>query len=126
MVLTKRTYLTPEPAAPSFPLSPFGPLGPFNPGLPAGPLEPGTGVLVPGFPGSPVILSIQHRLALIDLQTNRCWLILSESFYMSIIYGWIYQITRTHFDFATHKDLKITSSDERNCQDQLEKVTKAR
>ena len=59
VVLPQRTYLIPDPPAPSFPLSPLGPLGPFNPGMPAGPLGPGgpgTGLLVPGFPGSPAIL----------------------------------------------------------------------
>ena len=60
MVLPQRTYFTPDVPAPSRPFSPFAPCGPWAPVFPTvpwsplGPGGPENGLLVPGFPGSPM------------------------------------------------------------------------
>ena len=60
MVLPQRTYFTPDlpdPSCPLWPLAPWGPLAPVfptGPWSPLGPGGPGNGLLVPGFPCSPI------------------------------------------------------------------------
>ena len=71
MVLPQRMYFTPDVPDPSCPFSPFAPCGPCAPVLPTapwsplGPGGPGNGLLIPGFPASPVknesMLSTQQR-----------------------------------------------------------------